>query len=114
MVDYPRQGEIWDVDFDPVLGREQGGIRPALVVSKNGLNSNPGELCVVAAITSRQRGWMAHVNVPAPEGGLTVPSAVMCDQIRSVSLVRFIRRRGTVEPPTLAAVIRLIHQIVGL
>lgn len=63
MVTHPRQGEIWEIDFDPVLGREQDGLRPALIISKDGFNSSPSKLCVVAAITSRQRGWLAHINI---------------------------------------------------
>lgn len=114
MVDYPRQGEIWDVDFDPVLGHEQGGLRPALVISKDGFNAGESKLCIVAPITSRQRGWLTHVNVSPPEGGLARPSAVMCDQARSASRARFKQYLGTVSPETLSAVIRLHHRIVSL
>lgn len=110
---WPRQGDVWDIDFEPVRGHEQGGIRPALIVSKDGFNASPSGLCVVVPITSRQRGWLSHIDIAPPEGGLTGPSAALCDQIRTVSRVRLIRRRGPVTAKTLSAVLQLIHRIVG-
>ena len=110
---FPRQSEVWDVELDPVRGREQAGTRPALVISKDGFNSSPSRLCVVAPITSTRRGFMAHVQIDPPEGGLTTPSSILCDQIRTVSLDRLRRPRGNVEATTLETVIRMLHRIVG-
>jgi mRNA-degrading endonuclease toxin of MazEF toxin-antitoxin module len=43
----PRAGEVWDVDFDPRVGREQGGVRPALVISNDTFNQVPNGLHMV-------------------------------------------------------------------
>jgi len=92
------------VAFDPVIGHEQGGFRPALVVSNNLFNETPHGLCIVAPVTGTVRGVPSQVQVMAPEGGLTKRSVIMCEQVRSVSVLRCRRRRGLVSPQTLALV----------
>jgi mRNA interferase MazF len=105
----PRLGEVWDVDFDPRVGREQGGIRPALVISNDSFNRVPNGLYIVAPITGTDRNIRLHVRVTPPEGGLTKPSVIMCDQTRAQSERRFLRRRGTVAPD----IVRLVQATVG-
>ena len=97
----PRQGEVWDILLDPTVGREQGGRRPALVVSGDDFNQLPNGLHFVIPITGRDRGIALHVPITAPEGGLEKNSVIMCDQIKSVSGLRFKRRRGLVSIATL-------------
>jgi len=100
----PARGEIWVVDLDPARGREQAGRRPALVVSDDIFNSGPAELVVVAPLTSRQKGIPFHVQIDPPEGGLKSRSFVKCEDVRSLSKQRLIRRWGTVNAQTMAAV----------
>jgi mRNA interferase MazF len=102
-------GEIWDVDFDPRVGREQGGIRPALVISNDNFNRVPNGLHVVVPITGTDRNIRAHVRIAPPQGGLTKPSVIMCDQVRAQSEQRFLRRRGVVS----AEILVLVQALVG-
>ncbi|MDQ3539378.1 MAG: type II toxin-antitoxin system PemK/MazF family toxin [Chloroflexota bacterium] len=106
----PKTGEIWDVTFDPVVGHEQGGFRPGLVISNDQFNETPHGLCLVAPFTGTDRGVPSHVPVAVSEGGLTKPSVVMCEQVRSVSVLRFRRRRGMLSPGTLD----LVQATVGM
>lgn len=92
----PLRGEIWDVDLGVTKGREQAGLRPALVVSSDELNRSVRDLIVVLPISGTIRGFPTHVEIAPPEAGLDKPSAVMGEQIRSISRERFIRRRGVV------------------
>jgi len=101
-------GEIWDVDFDPRVGREQGAIRPALVISNDSFNRVPNGMHFVAPITGTDRNIRFHVRLAPPEGGLTKPSVVMCDQARAQSERRFLRRRGVVAPETVERVQALV------
>lgn len=94
----PRAGEIWDVNFSPQVGHEQGGIRPALVISSDQFNDVPHSFRIVVPITGTDRGIHQHVRVEVGEGGLTKPSVIMCEQVKSQSLLRFKRKRGTVSP----------------
>jgi mRNA interferase MazF len=105
----PRAGEVWDVNFSPQVGREQAGIRPALVISTDRFNEVRNDLFIVAPITGTDRGLAYHVRVEPPEGGLSKPSVIMCEQEKSQSAQRFLRRRGAVSDDTL----RLVQQIVG-
>jgi mRNA interferase MazF len=92
------------VDLDPVRGHEQGGRRPALIISTNGFNRSPAELVVVAPLTSVAKRVRFHVPVDPPEGGLHQPSFVKPEDIRSVSTHRLGQRLGRVSLQTLAAV----------
>lgn len=92
----PSVGDVWDVDFDPRVGREQGGIRPALVISNDFFNGTPNGLHIVVPITGADRGLRHHVRLEPPEGGLRKASVIMCDQVRAQSELRFLHRRGRV------------------
>jgi mRNA interferase MazF len=105
----PKLGEIWDVDFDPRIGREQGGVRPALVISNDQFNRAPNGLYFVVPITGRDRNIRLHLRIQPPEGGLAKPSVIMCDQARVQSEHRFLRRKGVVSPEIVA----LVQAMVG-
>lgn len=100
--------------FDPVTGHEQGGVRPALVVSVDAHNTKPNRLVALAPLTTRDRGVPLHVRVLPPEGGLDRPSFVLCDHTRFASQVRLQFRLGTVEPSTLWAVEGILRRLIGL
>jgi len=105
----PRAGEVWDVDFDPRVGREQGGIRPALVISNDTFNQVPNGLHMVVPITGTDRNVRVHLRITPPVGGLMKPSVIMCDQARAQSILRFQRRRGAVP----ADILQQVQQMVG-
>jgi len=52
----PSRGDVWDLNFDPTIGREQAGARPALIISVDVFNQGPAELVVAVPITRTQRG----------------------------------------------------------
>lgn len=110
----PVRGEIWEVDLNPTVGREQAGRRPALIVSDNALNSGPRGLVVVIPVTGTARGLPSHVPVTPPEGGLTKPSVIMTEQVRSVSKDRLGRRYGVVTQVTMDQVDRILRIVLGL
>lgn len=97
-------GEIWYGDLDPTLGHEQAGERPLLVISSTPFNRSPAGLVVLLPFTTRLRGIPLHVNVLPPEGGLTRPSAILCDAVRSVDQQRLQYRMGVAGDATMAAV----------
>lgn len=103
-------GEVWTVQFDPVVGHEQGGLRPGLVVSNADYNSTPHELRLVVPITGTYRGVPSQLLVYPPEGGLTKRSVILCEQVSAQSLLRFRRKRGEVTEQTLMRV----QAVVGM
>jgi mRNA interferase MazF len=106
----PMAGEIWDLYFDPSVGREQSGRRPGLVVSNDEFNQTPNGLHLVVPVTGIDRGVRIHLPIEPPEGGLSKPSVIMCDQVRSLSVLRFKRRRGVVSP----ALLKQVQELVGM
>lgn len=92
----PARGEVWLADLNPTQGREQTGRRPVLVLSEDLFNRGPAELVVVLPITSTLRSIPSQVLLTPPEGGLKVPSAVLCEAIRSISKRRLLQRWGAV------------------
>jgi mRNA interferase MazF len=108
------RGEIWLVGLDPTKGREQAGMRPALVVSVDIFNHGAAELVVVIPITSKAKGIPLHVEVMPPEGGLTMTSFVKCEDLRSISISRLVRRLGKVSPQTIDNVEDRLRILLGL
>ena len=110
----PSRGEVWLVDLNPTRGHEQAGKRPCLVVSVDLFNQGPAGLVVVLLVTSKGKGVSSHVAVNPPEGGLTRPSFVKCEGVRSIAIERLIQRYGFVSSETMAAVEDRVRILLGL
>lgn len=110
----PMRGEAWDFDLNPVVGQEQAGVRPALILSVDLFNAGPAELAVVVPLTRTQRNFRWHVRVRPPEAGVVAESFVQCENVRSVSKHRLKRRRGKVSSETLAQVEDRIRILLSL
>ena len=80
-----RRGEIYWVEFDPVKGSEQGGLRPALVVQHD-VGNRFSPTTVVAAITGRlpPRPYPFIVVLESDESGLPARSVVNCSQLATI------------------------------
>ena len=100
----PAYGEVCYAELDPTVGHERTGRRPVLVISVDRFNASPPHLAVVLPITSTWRGVPCHVPVAPHEGGLTHPSAILCEAIRSISHDRLEQSIGKVGPQTMQAV----------
>ena len=94
------------MDFGVPLGHEQGKRRPALVVSSDWFNESRAELTIVVPLSSTIRRLGTHVRIEPPEGGVEVPSDIMCEHVRSVSLTRFEEQRGRVDGTTMDDVVK--------
>lgn len=97
----PSQGEVWKVDLRPVRGHEQGGERPALILSVDRFNHGPAGLVIVVPITSVDKRQPLHVAVDPPEGGVSTRSFVKPEDVRSISTERLVERWGRVADETL-------------
>lgn len=103
-------GDIVWVDLRPTKGREQAGVRPAIVLTDadfHRLNAT----AIVCSITSDTQPWPTKVLLPT---GLAVTGAVLTDQIRCVDrAARGFRRVGTVPPDVLADIRLRIAVLIG-
>ena len=96
-----RFGEVWQAALDPIVGHEQGGTRPVIVVSADPLNEGPSQLALVVPVTRTYRGIPFHVEILPPNGGLRHRSFALCEMIPSISAERVQFRIGAVDPNTM-------------
>ncbi|MCK9897058.1 type II toxin-antitoxin system PemK/MazF family toxin [Frankia sp. AgB32] len=83
--------QLWLVDFGQPVGREQGGVRPAVVVSSAVHSRFPIDMALVVPLTSRDRGLEHQVRIDSPSSGLSRPSFARTEEITAVSTARFVR-----------------------
>lgn len=111
----PGRGEVWLVDLDPAVGREQAGERPVVVVSADRFNRGPAGLVIVAPMTTRDRRLPLHVAVDPPEGGVRRRSFVKCEDVRSISKDRLSGTRwGALSARTMAKIEDLLRILLDL
>ena len=109
------RGDIFIADLDPVVGSEQGGVRPVVVVQNDrGNRFSPTVIC--AAITSKLgKGDMpTHVWISAHDSGLRCDSLVLCEQIRTLEKRRLRARAGRIDGLALARVDRALLAALGI
>jgi mRNA interferase MazF len=110
-----RPGDVWLVNLNPVIGSEQAGRRPAVIVSGPLHLSLPHAVVFVVPITSRDRGLRHQVAVASQASGLSkLPSFTRPEDARAVSHERLERRIGAVTPAELAAMRRILRAFLDL
>jgi mRNA interferase MazF len=102
---FPQRGEVYWVALDPTVGTDIAKTRPAVIIS-NDVGNQYSDRVIVAPLTSQglDRVYPFEVMVTPPDGGLTNPSKILLDQIRSVDKIRLQRRIGMVSPSRMRAV----------
>jgi len=107
-----KAGEVWDARLDPTVRPEQGGTRPVIVISTDWFNESENYLFFVVPITGTDRGIDYDIKLKGREGGLSKNSLVMCDQVRSISALRFIRKRGEISSEKLASIRKMAGRMI--
>jgi mRNA interferase MazF len=109
-----RRGEVWLVDFGVPVGREGGYVRPAVVISSDMLNAGPGGVVVVVPTTTARRDLPLHVEIDPGESGLDETSYAKCEDVKSVSVERMVRRFGVVPPEVVHRISRTLRYVLEL
>ena len=109
-----KRGDIFSIDFEPVIGSEQGKVRPALVIQNDVGNQYSPTIIVAPITTGSQSHFPVNVLVQAPEAGLTNHSLVLLNQIRTVDRRRIGRYWGRLGPDTMTQVDEAIRISLGL
>ena len=93
-----KRGDIYYADLSPVIGSEQGGIRPVLIV-QNDVGNRYSPTVIAAAITSRQGKTKLPTHIPIEAGGsgLSKDSVVLLEQIRTLDKRRLREKMGSVD-----------------
>ncbi len=94
-----KRGEIYYADLSPVVGSEQGGVRPVLII-QNDTGNRYSPTVIAAAITSQtgKARLPTHIELPVEEDcGLTKDSVVLLEQVRTLDKRRLRERMGRVD-----------------
>ncbi len=110
-----RRGDIYYADLSPVVGSEQGGIRPVLIVQNN-VGNRYSPTVIAAAITSQQSKAKLPTHIPlhANTSGLTKDSVVLLEQVRTIDKRRLKEKMGSVDDASMSAVDNAISISLGL
>lgn len=108
------RGAVWLVDFGEPIGHEPEGRRPAVLVSSTAYNTGPAGLVVAVPFTRTRRGIPLHVEVEPGVSGLSATSYATCDDIRSLSTRRLVRRLGDVDVTAMLAIEQVLRRLLVL
>ena len=109
------RGEVFYADLSPVVGSEQGGVRPVLIV-QNEIGNRHSPTVIAAAITSRQdkNRLPTHISVRADRCGLAKDSIILTEQIRTLDKRRLREHMGKVDEKAMKKVDNAIAVSFGL
>lgn len=110
-----KRGEIYYADLSPVIGSEQGGIRPVLIV-QNDVGNRYSPTVIAAAITSQRdkTNLPTHIKVQADDCGLAKDSIVLLEQVRTIDKRRLKERMGALDIGSMDMVDRALSVSFGL
>jgi len=110
-----KRGDIYYADLSPVIGSEQGGIRPVVIV-QNDMGNRHSPTVIAAAITSKtsKARLPTHIEVFADENGLNKNSVILLEQIRTIDKKRLKEKMGHLEAETMEKVNEAINISFGL
>ena len=110
-----KRGEIYYADLSPVVGSEQGGVRPVLIV-QNDVGNKFSPTVIAAAITSQQgkSKLPTHIEIQSVDCGLSKDSVVLLEQIRTLDKRRLKERMGHLDDKTMQTVNSAIAVSFGI
>ncbi|MCL2513411.1 MAG: type II toxin-antitoxin system PemK/MazF family toxin [Oscillospiraceae bacterium] len=109
------RGDIYYADLSPVVGSEQGGVRPVLIV-QNDIGNRYSPTVIAAAITSQKykNDLPTHIRVNADECGLAKDSIVLLEQVRTIDKTRLKERMGTLDNGEMGKINQALSVSFGL
>jgi len=110
-----KRGDIYYADLSPVIGSEQGGMRPVLII-QNDMGNRHSPTVIAAAITSQmgKAKLPTHIELGAKNFGLTKDSVVLLEQIRTIDKRRLRERMGKLDNELMGRVDAAIAVSFGL
>lgn len=110
-----RRGEIYYADLSPVVGSEQGGVRPVLII-QNDIGNKYSPTVIAAAITSQRDKTKlpTHIQVNADGCGLAKDSIVLLEQVRTIDKQRLKEKMGSLDNSSMDRVNQALSVSFGL
>ncbi len=109
-----KRGEVYRADLDPVVGSEQGGIRPVVII-QNDIGNLHSPTVIVAAVTTRHKKphLPVHVAITAQESGLARDSVVLTEQVRTLEKSRLTKYLGKLPETAMRRIDRALGMSIG-
>ena len=109
-----KRGEIYYADLSPVLGSEQGGVRPVLVI-QNDIGNKYSPTVIVGAVTSKvtKAKLPTHIEIKRGQYGMAKDSVVLLEQLRTLDKRRLKERVGQIDEITMERINRAILISLG-
>ncbi|MFW6006746.1 MAG: type II toxin-antitoxin system PemK/MazF family toxin [Halanaerobiales bacterium] len=110
-----KRGDVFYADLNPVVGSEQGGVRPVLIIQNN-IGNKYSPTVIIAAITSKiDKGKLpTHVEITTENSSLEKDSVILLEQIRTIDKKRLQRKVTHLNNDTLKKVNKAIEISLGL
>ena len=110
-----KRGDIFYADLSPVIGSEQGGVRPVLIV-QNDIGNKYSPTVIVAAITSQinKAKLPTHIEISAQDYGLAKDSVILLEQIRTIDKKRLREKIGHLDDELMEKVNEALNISFGL
>lgn len=110
-----KRGDIYYADLSPVVGSEQGGIRPVLII-QNDVGNKYSPTVIATAITSQinKAKMPTHIELEANEYGLSRDSVVLAEQIRTIDKQRLKEKIGHLDDERMSKVNEALEISFGL
>ena len=109
------RGAVFYADLSPVVGSEQGGIRPVLIVQNEIGNRHSPTVIAAAGISRLDKALLPnHINIRAEDTGLAKDSVVLLEQIRTLDKHRLRERAGQITPEDQRRVNQALDVSLGL
>ena len=106
------RGDIYWADLNPVIGSEQGGFRPVLILSHNIFNDRSGTVIAVAITSQPQRAGFP-LTLELSDSKIPKKSWVKISQIRTLSTKRIGKKIASASPEELGSIIDGLNEIIG-
>ncbi|MBU2499391.1 MAG: type II toxin-antitoxin system PemK/MazF family toxin [Proteobacteria bacterium] len=106
------RGDIYWADLNPVIGSEQGGLRPVLILSHNVFNERSGTVIAVAITSQPQRAGFP-LTLELTDSKLPKRSWVKISQIRTLSVKRIGKKIANATEEELSVIIEGLNEIIG-
>ena len=93
-----KRGDMFYADLSPVIGSEQGGVRPVIII-QNDIGNKHSPTVIAAAITSQmgKSKLPTHIEIGSQNNGLKADSVVLAEQIRTIDKSRLKEKIGHIE-----------------
>lgn len=110
-----KRGDIYYADLSPVVGSEQGGVRPVLII-QNDVGNKYSPTVIAAAITSKinKAKMPTHIELSANEYGLNKDSVILLEQIRTIDKRRLREKIGRLDENVMCRVNNALYISFGL